>query len=435
MALSVTSAQVQAWLAVHKGALSKASQAADGTTADAAVARMMLHRRRAVVWHVVSEFLDRLRSGSVASYLENRAAQMPESAASELELSQAAGEEAARIGGEAPPLLLERALLAEMQGGYSSALADLDELLDAFPGSLAAAVAFARIALQVGDSERAIGALAYVENELVCTREGSGLLADALHAIGMHQPASHYDVAALVATGEVDRQGNDCTAVDMNGDAAIDTRMPPAFLLDNEATNQLLCNDRGVYYTADSLIGESLTGLMGTKYIALSAVRPTAGRDPIGRLRLFCMERNWPFPAGLAIRDRAGFDSAAAKGSGLRRFLRKYNAVAGRLMSQTFAHPKIRGPIRRSYSRVPEPMRYRLNEYVLKPLRRRLIGKWREVVERDRRSEIVRERLQQGVARIFQLRSAPGAGALSPQAAKILGHLQQQVLSPAPDRA
>jgi hypothetical protein len=299
-------------------------------------------------------------------------------------------------------------------------------LLDAFPGYLAAAVACARIALKDGDSARAIRALAYAEDELVYTREGSGLLADALHAVGMHQSASRYDVAALVATGEVDGRGNDCAAVDMNGDPAIDTRMPPAFLLDNEATDQLLCNDRGVYYTADSVIGGSLAGLMGTKYIALSTLHPAAGRASIGRLRLFFMERNWR----LAIRGKGGLNSATAEGAGLRRFLRKYNAAAGRLMSQTVAHPRIRGPIRRSYSRVPEPMRYRLNEYVLKPLRRRLIGKWHEVVERDRRSEIARERLRQGIARIFQLRSTPDAGALSPQAAKILGHLQQEVLSP-----
>ena len=78
-------------------------------------------------------------------------------------------------------------------------------------------------------------------------------------------------------------------------------------------------------------------------------------------------------------------------------------------MLQIAAHPRVRGPIYRFYKRLPAPIRYRLGIFIWRPLRRRVFDDWQEIPERDRRSEIARERLRLGIARIFQFRKTPRA--------------------------
>ena len=258
----MATAQVNVWLAAQRGSLDDVLPAVDESLGDAALARMMLHRRRAIVATVVGEFLSRVGSRFIP-YVEGRAPQAPGDVARETEIAKAAGEVAASISGSAPPLLFERALLAEAEGRRVEALSDFDELLDAYPGFLTAAIASARLSLAVKDPERAIRSLAYLESELTHTREGAALLADGLRAVGMPEAASRYDLAALISLDHADSHGNDCAPVDMMGNPAKDVRMPPAFLLGTPAAGRMLANDRGVYYVANSTIGGYLAALIG----------------------------------------------------------------------------------------------------------------------------------------------------------------------------
>jgi hypothetical protein len=360
----VASAQVNAWLAVHRGSLDDVGPVVDETPGDAALARMMLHRRRAVVARAVGEFLDRL-GPRFLPYLENRAPQAPRSFAGELELSKAAGTVAAALDGSAPPLLFERALLAEMDERNADALADLDELLKAYPGFLSAAIASARLAVIDEDPGRAIGSLAYVERELVHTREGSALLADALHAIGMHEAASHYDLATLICPDHAGSHGNDCAPVDMNGKAANHPRMPAAFIVAGLPDGRSVCNDRGIYYVGRPTAGGSVAELMANE-------RPSR-RDA------------------------------------LRRSLRKTTVstlAAGRRILRSAARSGVGGTLYLHYKRLPVPVRYMLNRYMRLPLRRRNKNNWQRIPEQDWRSDISRARLRSGITQILRRSAA-----------------------------
>jgi hypothetical protein len=428
----MTSAQVKAWLAVNRGAFDDVSdviskEPSDETRADIALAQMMLHRRRAAVSQVVYEFGDP-QSGSSTPYLENRAPRAPESVASELANSKAAGEMAASIGGTAPPLLFERALLAEMKGEYPSAVADLDALLDTFPGFLAAAVAYARLALKGGDPERAIRSLAYVESELLSTRVGSGLLADALHAVGMHHVASRYAVAALVGPGDFDSRGNDCAPVDMRGDVAIDARMPPAFIVSTPADNRLLCNDRGVYYQSQSAIAGSLAVLAGRRYWPLDSLRKVAARrrpfrqqvasefvrSLLRKLSRFYFGRSRPLSDVFVARVREDTDGAKNDGTWQLYRFKAYLDAAGGWMLRIAAHPKTRDLLRCLDRALPEAIRHRIHVNILRPLRRQLASSLQKIPEQNRRSEIARERLRLGLERIFQVQTMAHATSSEP---------------------
>ena len=56
-------AQLDAWAAVQGGALDDTASEIEESLADAALAQMMLHRRRAVVPEVINEFFVRAGDG------------------------------------------------------------------------------------------------------------------------------------------------------------------------------------------------------------------------------------------------------------------------------------------------------------------------------------------------------------------------------------
>ena len=58
----MATAQVEAWVGAHRGSIVEAARVIDASLADAALGRMMLHRRRAVVASVISEFFARSRA-------------------------------------------------------------------------------------------------------------------------------------------------------------------------------------------------------------------------------------------------------------------------------------------------------------------------------------------------------------------------------------
>ena len=57
----MATAQVEAWVGARKGSIHEAARSIDASLADAALGRMMLHRRRAVAASVISEFFARGR--------------------------------------------------------------------------------------------------------------------------------------------------------------------------------------------------------------------------------------------------------------------------------------------------------------------------------------------------------------------------------------
>ncbi len=424
----MTSAQVNAWRAAHGGVLDTVSRALDRTLEDVSLARMMLHRRRAIVAQVVGEFFAGLED-RFAPYLENRAPQAPKSVARELEISKAAGEMAESVCGSAPPLLFERALLAEMQGRGREAQSDLDGLLKLYPGFLAAAIASARLSLAADEPGRAIRTLAGVETELANTREGAAILADALRAVGMHRSASRYDLATLMCPGYADSRGNDCAPVDMSGAIARDARMPAAFIIGELPGGRLLCNDRGFYYTRHLIDGGLLLDLqrIGQRILGRCSsflrARTKFLEGAIDRLNLAFAEQGWPFPGeragagGKAPADAASDDIQASRrpayqaykglSAKLRRQVGKFAVAPFAVLARIATQSQIRGPVYRGYKRLPKPIRYRFNKHVLLPVRRLGADHWRQIPEQDWRSNIRQERLRIGVERILQTRLAP----------------------------
>ena len=269
-------ALLDAWKAVHGGSPADISALVDESMADAAIARMMVYRRRAVIPRVIEEFLERV-GGVFAPKLPESAPQAALDFLSEIAAAKAASRLAEGACGEAPPLLFERAMLADMEGRRSDALADLRRLLDAYPGFVTAAFATARLVLADNDPIAAIESLACVESELIQTREGSALLADALHAVGFHEAASHYDLIALTNVGSLDSRGNDCAPVDVVGGVVSHSRMLPAFFVATLPDGRMLYNDRGVYYVTRSAISHLLSAMF--KSIGLRArTERTLGR-------------------------------------------------------------------------------------------------------------------------------------------------------------
>jgi hypothetical protein len=372
----MASAQVDVWLAAHRGVLEDTSVAVYEMLADAALARMMLHRRRAVAAEVVGNLL--AHTGFAYSLdVENPDPRALKSAVSELEVSSASGSVVASLYGPAPPLLFERALLAEMQGRYAEALTDLDALLKAYPGFVSAAIAAARMALMRQDPARAIRFLAYVESELIHIREGAALLADALHAIGMHGAASHYDLASLVCPGHAISHGNECVPVSISGYPASEARMPAPFTVGRLADGRVLCNDRGIYYVGRLAPDGSLTTLM---------VAQTSNAGKSGGSK----GHSLPY-VGLCSRLKMAAANVSTKG---RQVLR--NAARSEAGKQVY----------QIYRRLPVSIRYALNRYILARLRRPKVG-WGRIHEQGWESNIARSRLRRGLSRILQFQTGP----------------------------
>jgi hypothetical protein len=398
----VATVQVETWLATYKGSIDHVSEAVDTSLADAALARMMLHRRRAAVAEVIDEFFAGVGT-RFGPYLQGRAPQAPHDVKAERATAAAAGAIVAGVCGAAPPLLFERALLADMEGRDADALADLELLLDSFPGFVAAAVVAGRLAMAAGDPGRAIGWLAYVESELAATREGSALLADALRAVELHASASNYDLAASLCLGYADSRGNDCAPVDLKGNVAHDQRMPPpAVAATNRSDGRLLCNDRGVYYLASSRLGLLIFEATGGVRL-ISSMRPLkpadAGRHPAtgGAKAAARSGRRQLANIGASLTAAPRIPATGAR-AGLRRIFIVIRRLLWRVLRRLLAF---------LYSRHKEwafTIFLTLNRYVPSPLRY-----WEfsliEIPERDRRSAVARVRLQSGIARIF--RTAP----------------------------
>ena len=222
---------------------------------------MMLHRRRAVVAAVIGDFFTRI-GNQFGRYLEGRVPQVPKDPVDEVATAKTAGDIVGDICDAPLPLLFERALLAEADARFGDAQADLQRVLAAYPGFLAAAAAAGRVAMAAADPGQAIRSLASVEREVTHTREGAALLADAIRAVGLHEKASRYDLAALICPGYHDSRGNDCAPVDVSGKVANDDRMPQIFYFESQPDRSIICNSRGVYYLVNSVLSRLLLALL-----------------------------------------------------------------------------------------------------------------------------------------------------------------------------
>ncbi len=268
--------------------------------ADAALARMMLSRRRAAVPQVFDEFFARAGARFAAQANDENPASLS-TFKKEMAKAKDAAAIAARMRPSTVALLFERALLAEMEGRLEDAAGDLALVLESYPGFVAAASMAGRLALARGEAVRAVEVLAYVECEIAGTREGAGLLADALRAIGMAEKASRYDVAALTSLGYVDSRGNDCAPIDTAGNFVTHRHMLPAFRVEPLPGGQSLYNDRGVYYFARFTIIDLLLSLFRRRTSVGGRVRcqsvkldrfPVALRTQYLRVRLKPFVRN-----------------------------------------------------------------------------------------------------------------------------------------------
>jgi hypothetical protein len=414
----VATAQVEAWVGARKGAIPEVARRIDVSLADAALGRMMLHRRRAVAASVISGFFARVGIG-YTPYLEGRFPAPPLDPTAERIIAAQAGELAASFCGMAPPLAFERALLAESDGRFGDALPDLKEVLAVYPVFVAGAIAAARMALAAGDPAEAIRLLAPVEGEITHTRDGAALLAAAARAIGLHESASRYDLAALICRGGYDSHGNDCSPIDLTGKIVDDERMPQCLYLEGQIDGSVICNAGGIYYKVNPFVGHLLSvvhrghGLSMMR--SLSPTAPSRQKRAIAeifeaataRLRLFFGGR---FPnASFLLRKYS-----VSAWSRLRRFLAAVFRLAARidLALVVFFY--------RLYRRLPAPVRASANKIVqslialLRPLVRDTIGprlgprgSWRllsPISDSHARGQLANARYQLGLARIFGTR-------------------------------
>ena len=409
----MTTAQIEAWVGASRGSIDEVARVIDASLADAALGRMMLYRRRAIVASVISEFFARTGS-QFGRYLEGRAPWTPTDPADYLAAARKAGEIVDNVCGGPTPLLFERALLAEAEGRLGDAQADLKKLLAAYPGFLPAAIAAGRVALAAANPGQAIRSLASVEREVTHTREGATLLADAVRAVGLHQSASRYDLAALICRGAYDSRGNDCAPVDLMGKVAKDDRMPQILYFESQSEGGIICNAGGVYYHVSPLFAPLL--LMFSPGRTLSNFRSLGAGRSSGRTRT--MPEIFEAVTGrlrhsLGDRLLIAFvmlrKALVAMWWGLRRML----AAAFRLIASVVIGLVI--ILYRSYRRLPTSARSRVNEYSFLPRLRYLIarhlalhGRWlSEISEPNARWRLEQARYQSGVARIFGLQMSP----------------------------
>jgi hypothetical protein len=395
----VTAAQLEVWVGVHKGSIDRISFNTAQSGADGALGQMMLHRRRAAVAETVSKFISQV-GPRFAPYLDGRAPQAPIDPDSEMAAAAAAGEVITRECGSVPALLFERAMLAEMAGRRDDALTDYGELLNIYPGFAQAAIADAGLALAAGNPGRAIRSLAFVEQELWATREGTAILAEALRGVGMHKAASRYDLATLVNGGHHDSRGNDCAPVDLTGNVASDVRMPPlALCLGTVGPGRALCNDRGVYYVATSKLGGILAEPVqpGQRFFAGTAAAKSASPSSPPSFEPNRADTT-KVPSEMAAPEKI----ARALWRRRRSIPQIIRRPIGNLLYRSISLPK---HLRRRLLRdlrgfMPAAARQFIHDHCPEPLR---FWKWTlvEIPDRDRGSEVALWRFRRGIGEIF----------------------------------
>jgi hypothetical protein len=416
-----------------------AGRSIDMSLADAAIGRMMLHRRRAVMASIIDDFFRRTGTRFLP-YLEGRAPSAPTHPADELAIAERAAEVVDAVQGASTPLLFERALLVESDGRLDDAQTDLQRVLAEYPGFVPAAIAAGRVALAAGEPGLAIRSVASVEREVVHTREGAAVLADALRQVGMHEAAGRYDLQALICRGGYDSRGNDCAPVDASGKITNDDRMPQIFYFESQPDGNIICNGRGIYYRVNPILSRMLLAFMPGQTIATfrslgPGHNPTQIRAPQETLEAVAARLR------LLLHDQPVLAVVA-------QWLRKVSAALWPLLRRIFmallfgAAKILRGVavfVYRMYRRLPVPARATTNRYSLNQARV-LLQRYRHLIVKGALSEITgqgarglesgivrtglseisgqgarglaRVRYESGIARIFGLQMSAGDGAV-----------------------
>jgi hypothetical protein len=432
----LTTAQVEAWVSTRKGSIDKASSDIDASFADAALGRMMLHRRRAVAAAIVGAFFARTGGGS-AAYMEGGEHPMLLDAAGERAIAAELGGLVARLCGTSPPLLFERAMLAREEKRLDDAMSDLKKVVAAYPGFVPAAITAGRMALAAGDPAEAIHSLAAVERELTHIREGAALLADSARAVGLHEVASRYDVLALVSRGAYDSRGNDCAPVNLVDEIADDGRMPQTLYLETQANGSAICNAGGIYYTIQPVVGYLLAAWAHPRVLSTMRSLGSGGRPqkqaggrmtgvPTARMRLFFLSH---------------FPNAAT-------WVRRHTTAIAPVLRRSFARTAglsarvdlaIAVLLFGAYRRLPVSLRSYANRTVrlqilnmrpivkgLRPMVRDRVGphlgprgNWglfSRVSDAQAHKQLAQARYRWGIARIFGLRARADGPAVTPNA-------------------
>jgi hypothetical protein len=423
----VATAQVEVWVSACKGSIEQVGRSVDTTLMDAAIGRMMLYRRRAVVASIIDEFFRRTGSRFLP-YLEGGVPSAPTCPADELAIAIRAGNVVA--GGAPPALLFERALLAEGDGRLGDAQTDLQRVLADYPGFVPAAIAAGRVALATSAPGLVIRSLAAVEREIVHTREGSGVLGDALRQIGMHEAASHYDLAMLTCRGGYDSRGNDCIPVDASGKIANDDRMPQIFYFESQPDGAIICNGRGVYYRMNSLLSRAALAVVQGQTVAgfrSLGVGQNPAQTHVLRerfnaavARAMLLLHDYPVLAiGARLLRRISVP--------LRRLFRRIRVAA--LVAFLEIVPRVAVFASRTYRRLPVPMRLRANRYLLNEMRIQLARRrfaiapllvrakeagLSEITGQGARG-LARTRYESGIARIFGVQMSAAGGVVGHQ--------------------
>jgi hypothetical protein len=433
----VATAQVEAWVGTHRGSIDTVARVINASLADAALGRMMLHRRRAIVAAVIGDFFAHI-GNRFGRYLEGRVPQVPEDPVDEIATAKNAGDIVGEICEVPLPLTFERALLAEADGRFGDAQGDLKQVLAAYPGFLAAAIAAGRVALMAGDPGQAIRSLASVEREVTHTREGAAVLADAIRAVGLHEKASRYDLAALVCRGYHDSRGNDCPPLDVTGKVANDERMPQIFYFESQPDRNIICNARGVYYRLNPVFSRLLLALRPGQDLStirsLGAGKPSPRKSLIrelfqeaqARLRLLTADR-WSL-TGHRLPHVSMLKWSQTVLAAAWRPVRSVLATSFRLIEGLVGAFAI--VLESIYRKLPIPVRAWINRalreqysillsrfrYSIAP-RIGTYGKWiklSEISERSARLRLARTRYRYGVAQIFDLPTPAQGNGVSP---------------------
>ena len=264
----------------------------------------------------------------------------------------------------------------------------------------------ARLNLAAGKPAAAVLALAPVEKEVRELRAGSGVLADALRAMGRAADATRYDLTALLATGHRDSRGNECAPDDVFGRPVTDGRMSVAFSVMRLSDGRCLLNDRGHYFIAPYPLNQlPLADL-------LASTNPkTQPRTKRGRSTALASLRERLDFALTWIRLRAR-ETALSQRSMFGRPTR-FGAMAAALISRAgrrFSRPVVSSVLRRiarrlfpAYKALPESVRA-LNHRLFLP---RLLRWWSffaaeiEMPDREDQLKLVDLRRAEGIAQIL----------------------------------
>jgi hypothetical protein len=243
------SAQLRAWNATRVGTLGAELDSARRRLANEALSIAMLERRAAVASRVVAHFVARIGQVGGTPCFE---ALMAGGANADRALTSA--KEALALAEEISPgnpaVAYERAIVSDLAGDKSAALADLRSVTEKNPRFTDAVQRRAALELEVGDSNAAYATLNAVGTESRIMRQLAKTWARVLRALGDHVGAGKWDKYGVLGTMQHETQGNECYPFSLDGEILTHPGMRPALIIAGDAFGRALMNDRGVLYWA-----------------------------------------------------------------------------------------------------------------------------------------------------------------------------------------